>query len=73
MYIFEFKDFLYNQSLVIIKGRVFRNPMNGKITRIGNRKIELTDLEVVRHCAALGIAPPQDLQDLYEVYVGHHK
>jgi hypothetical protein len=49
-------------------GKIVRNTINGRYTRIDDSFDEERDLHAVHHICVLGIAPPDDLEDLYNVY-----
>lgn len=60
----EFKDYACSVS-----GNIVKNVINGRWTRIDESFNETSDLQAVHHICVLGIGPPDDLEDLYEVYL----
>lgn len=56
----------------MVDGVMVRNTINGKCTRIDDSFNEEGDLHAVHHSCVLGIEPPTDLEDLYNVYSGKY-
>lgn len=65
----QFKEYA-SENGCTIDGHFVKNVINGRCTRIDASFNETSDLQAVHHVCVLGIAPPDDLEDLYAVYSG---
>jgi len=63
----EFCEFT-EESGCVVEGNIIRNTINGRFTRLDDSFDESKDLHIVHHVCVLGIEPPDELEDLYNVY-----
>ncbi|HEY0741805.1 MAG TPA: hypothetical protein VGD40_10090 [Chryseosolibacter sp.] len=65
----DFKDYVQENGC-IVENNIIKNVINGRWTRVDESFDETQDLSTIHHTCVLGIAPPEDLEDLYDVYSG---